>query len=275
MKYYGYVYKITNKINGKIYVGQKKGEKLVEHYWGSGKLIIAAINKYGKENFIREILEWCEDKDTLNEKEKYWISKFDSTNSDTGYNLTSGGNGGEMPPEVLAVISDKLKVYFSDPVNRARQSESHIGLTNGMKGMTCENCESVRLRTEKLREGLASGRIVPSRKGKLHSPETLKIMSECKMGGKNPFYGKHHSEKSKASMREKLQGRIITEEQRRSISIANSGENNGMWGKSPHNQGKMCITDGVTNKYISPEDLPLYIANGWRAGSTQHHKKRK
>ena len=50
MKKYGYVYKITNNINGKIYIEQKKGEKLVENYWGSGKLIVEAVKKYGKDN---------------------------------------------------------------------------------------------------------------------------------------------------------------------------------------------------------------------------------
>lgn len=69
MKRYGYVYKITNNINGKIYIGQKKGEKLVENYWGSGKLIVEAVKKYGKDNFSREVLEWCETKDELNQRE--------------------------------------------------------------------------------------------------------------------------------------------------------------------------------------------------------------
>lgn len=53
MKRYGYVYKITNNVNGKIYIGQKKSEKLLENYWGSGKLIVEAIKKYGKIIFQR------------------------------------------------------------------------------------------------------------------------------------------------------------------------------------------------------------------------------
>jgi hypothetical protein len=47
---YGYIYKTTNLINGKIYIGQHKG-CLSSHYIGSGKLIRWAINKYGKRNF--------------------------------------------------------------------------------------------------------------------------------------------------------------------------------------------------------------------------------
>ena len=47
-QYVGYVYKITNLVNGKIYVGLKSGSKFVNSYWGSGSLIRKAIAKYGK-----------------------------------------------------------------------------------------------------------------------------------------------------------------------------------------------------------------------------------
>ena len=54
---YGYVYKITNKTNNKIYVGQHKADHFDESYFGGGVIITSAVNKYGKENFDREILE--------------------------------------------------------------------------------------------------------------------------------------------------------------------------------------------------------------------------
>jgi len=56
------IYKITNKINGKIYIGKRKlAKKLFEmsNYWGSGKYIKMAINKYGKDNFTREVIYEC------------------------------------------------------------------------------------------------------------------------------------------------------------------------------------------------------------------------
>jgi group I intron endonuclease len=83
------VYKTTNLINGKIYVGQDS--KNNPEYLGSGTILKRAIKKYGKENFKKEILEECYDKDELDEKEKYWIKELNSI--EDGYNITKGGDG--------------------------------------------------------------------------------------------------------------------------------------------------------------------------------------
>lgn len=84
------VYKITNLINGKIYVGQDS--KNNPTYYGSGKKILLAIKKYGKVNFKKEVLEVCDSLESLNEKEIYWIEKLKSTDKNVGYNISSGGN---------------------------------------------------------------------------------------------------------------------------------------------------------------------------------------
>jgi len=89
--FYFFIYKTINHINGKIYVGQRKTKNLNDGYLGSGTHITRSIKHYGKENFYREILEFCKDKDQLNEKEIYWIAKLDSYNFKVGYNLTKGG----------------------------------------------------------------------------------------------------------------------------------------------------------------------------------------
>ena len=84
-EYLMYVYKITNLINKKVYIGQSR--RLVSKskaYYGSGYAIKSAIKKYGKKNFFKEILCECETQDELNVEEKFYINKFNSTNNKLG-----------------------------------------------------------------------------------------------------------------------------------------------------------------------------------------------
>ena len=90
------IYLITNKLNGKKYVGQscnieKRWKKHIANSKAGTKFHIHnAIKKYGVENFSFEVLEECP-VDKLNEREIYWIDKFDTYNN--GYNMTIGGEG--------------------------------------------------------------------------------------------------------------------------------------------------------------------------------------
>lgn len=90
---YGYIYKTTNLIDGKIYIDQKKSKRFLgNNYLGSGKRITSAIKKYGKDNFQVDLLEEIENYDLMDEREIFWIAYFDSTNKEIGYNISTGGN---------------------------------------------------------------------------------------------------------------------------------------------------------------------------------------
>jgi predicted RNA-binding Zn-ribbon protein involved in translation (DUF1610 family) len=93
-----YIYKITNLITKKIYIGKRCSRVLPEldNYWGSGVYLRNSMRKYGKVNFKKEIVEQFQIQDTLNEREIFWISFFDSMNINIGYNLTKGGDGGGL-----------------------------------------------------------------------------------------------------------------------------------------------------------------------------------
>jgi len=88
---YGYIYKTTNLVNGKIYIGQHKSSQFTREYLGSGDLVKRAIKKYGKENFQVELLEEVETKELMDEREIYWIKLYDAKNIDIGYNISDGG----------------------------------------------------------------------------------------------------------------------------------------------------------------------------------------
>lgn len=96
------IYKITNLINNKIYIGYTKKsleERLRYHFYYAkhGKLPLSyAIKKYGKENFKIELIEESENDSYIHkEREKYWIDRLNSRNPKIGYNVAAGGDGGD------------------------------------------------------------------------------------------------------------------------------------------------------------------------------------
>ena len=87
------VYKITNNINNKIYIGAHQTKDIDDGYMGSGKLILRAIKKYGKDKFVKKILKNFNNLDEMFEYESRIVNeKFIKSNRT--YNITVGGNGG-------------------------------------------------------------------------------------------------------------------------------------------------------------------------------------
>lgn len=101
------IYKITNLINNKIYIG--KDTTCDKNYYGSGIYIKKAIDKYGKDNFTKEIIDRCDNYDELSIKEKYWINYY--KNNNILYNLTDGGDGGDTWSNNPNIESLKNKYY--------------------------------------------------------------------------------------------------------------------------------------------------------------------
>lgn len=83
------VYKTTNLLDGSIYIGQDSYNR--DSYLGSGKILKRKIKELGKENFKKEILCKCTSSEELDEKEIYYIKKFNTI--ENGYNILKGGKG--------------------------------------------------------------------------------------------------------------------------------------------------------------------------------------
>lgn len=134
------IYKTTNLINGKIYVGKQNSSYIHNYYLGSGKILNQAIRKYGKENFKKEILEICKTKEQLNEREKFWIKELKSKDNKIGYNITEGGTGGktyskqsENYEEIRAKKSNSMKGKNKGNNNAATQENIKKKISNSMK----------------------------------------------------------------------------------------------------------------------------------------------
>ena len=87
------VYKITNIINNKIYIGKHQTLDLEDNYFGSGKALKDAVKKYGKDFFVKEILFIFDNEKDMNLKEKELITEEFILRKDT-YNMGIGGEGG-------------------------------------------------------------------------------------------------------------------------------------------------------------------------------------
>jgi group I intron endonuclease len=193
------IYKITNP-TGCVYIGQSVN---ILRRWneysklsGCGKntRLINSLKKYGFKNHKFEILQQCESSD-LNSFEIYYIDLFQSFNTGHGLNLHSGGNNHEVSEET-----------------RNKLISSHLGQTAWNKGLTKETDERLKktgqAHSVKMKGRKASDetkiKMGLSRKGKTHSEETKKLLSELKIGNKI-WLNRKHTEESKLKMRKPKQ----------------------------------------------------------------------
>jgi len=137
------VYKTTNIKNGKIYIGKSNADNPL--YLGSGIILNQAIKKYGKQYFVKEVLEEC-DNSIVDAREKHWISLLKSTDRNIGYNITNGGTGGDTVsnhPQKNNIVkrrNNSVKKWHDsltedERVARGRKiSNSKKGKSNGHEG---------------------------------------------------------------------------------------------------------------------------------------------
>jgi group I intron endonuclease len=212
------IYKTTNLINNKIYVGQDSHNNPA--YLGSGKILNNAIKKYGKDNFKKEILEECSSKKELNEREIYWINKLNSTDTNVGYNIATGGHGGNLGELVNKKIASTIRQLYNDPNSVYNSTEYKNRLSKGQEGrivteVTRKKISEAQkgekaywygkkndLHSTKMREKYATGELTPWNKGMKYDDSTKKKFSEAHQGqipwnkGKKDIY----SEKTKELM---------------------------------------------------------------------------
>lgn len=178
------IYKITNEIDGKIYIGKHQTKDLDDGYMGSGKHLRRAIDKYGIENFDKEILHIFDNEDEMNTKEAELVTD-EFVKEDTNYNLCPGGQGGWG-----YVIKNRLHNSFS------KNKKSHeIAMKRSMD--TRKKLQNDETWSKKKSSNMSIGMKKyfaagnePSFKGKKHTEETKQKMRKPKnQGKKNSQYG--------------------------------------------------------------------------------------
>lgn len=131
------IYKVTNSINNKIYVGitnQGYKTRFYKHcsdsIRGSNFPLHLALRKYGIDNFTTEVIETCDTIKLLKEREIYWIKELQSQSKEIGYNVTNGGDGAFGRPvseETRLLISKKAKErVFTDIIRNNMRAASTL-----------------------------------------------------------------------------------------------------------------------------------------------------
>lgn len=131
------VYKTTNVVNNKIYIGVHSTEDIEDGYLGSGKLLHKAIVKYGKSNFTREIIKLCDSRDEALELERLLVDKEFLKREDV-YNLVIGGPRGNhnysTSEETKKKISEANKGKPVSEETKRKISETLTGRPSPQKG---------------------------------------------------------------------------------------------------------------------------------------------
>jgi len=126
-KTYHYIYKTTNLINGKYYIGMHSTNNLEDGYIGSGKRLWYSINKYGKDNFKCEIIEMLPNREALKRREKELVNE-ELLKDNMCLNLQPGGGGGILNEEhgkkLKAAASSYSKKRWEDDEYRNKMIES-------------------------------------------------------------------------------------------------------------------------------------------------------
>jgi len=264
MKYL--IYKVTNLINNKTYIGCHSTQNIDDGYMGSGKLVLAAIKKYGIENFKKDILYTFDNYETMIRKEEELVNEEYIQRNDT-YNLSVGGafdyredrskpenskklKGRKFTPETIRRMSGRVPVVNSEgqrfkvATNDPRYLSGELIHTS--VGRQCSEDTKQRIREKAIGRG--------------HAAETRAKISKAMKGENNPFYGKQHTDETKKQISKKNKGRtaVFTDKHRKNLSIA----------MTKNHFGYIWIVNLKSHKIkrIHPSELPLYINTGWIKG---------
>lgn len=265
----GYVYKITNLIDGKIYIGKSVSNYLhrykehlrIANNWEEMQQthrshLYSAMYKYGVENFEIGLVEECSN-DILSERERHWISKFNSQDPVIGYNIAYGGAGGDT----FSSLTEDEKTH--------RREQMSLNLRGKTKGYVAIHKDTVNKRvppevledylTNGWEKGVDTSIFSPHAKGYKQSPESIRKRLES-------IANRSDEEKLKTS-------RLHSESTKKQMSLLSPQERTERARKARNakrllypNDKQCWIHKDTLNKFIYSSELLDYISQGWEVG---------
>ena len=205
LEVYGVIYKIQNKVNNKIYIGQttigfyaRYGNSLEKHTHNS--YLKRSIEKYGINNFdINEIFDIAFSKEELDIKEILWISYFRCTDKRFGYNNMNGGSYGKHSKETKIKMSNSRKGVNNPWYGKHPTIESRLKMRKARKGMESPRKGAKLSKSTKEKISKNSAKVWKGR----HLPDNVKKkISEKHLGMK-------HTEESKIKIGKAFEIKVI------------------------------------------------------------------
>jgi group I intron endonuclease len=207
------IYSITNTVTGKIYIGQTTNlnKRKAFHYWElnnnrhNNAYLQNAYNKYGKDNFIFQIILYCE---------KHELTRYEQSIVDITtyiYNIrklcVNSNKGFVLSEDTKRLIGEKNKGRIASEETRYKLSNSHKGQAAWNKGMACS--EKTRLKLSEVNKGKKHSEetkrnISSGNKGRVVSDETRRKLSESNKGNIPWTTGKVHSQETRNKISEAI-----------------------------------------------------------------------
>ena len=224
-------------------------DNLNDGYLGSGRALSASIKKYGRDCFIRDVLFELPSEESMNLKEKELVTE-ELVNDPNCYNLAVGGEGGPMfkgkthTEETRAKLREIRKLQTS-PKRTEEQKETERArryAQNDGKWFNDSTIEKIRAAAYRRHGTTPDNPKTPVPFSSLSEEQKLERISIA-------------NEKRSAS----LKGHVVTDSTRSKLRAANIG-------KTANNKGRICINNGIKNKFVTPDLLEYYLANGYIKG---------
>lgn len=245
---YGYIYKIENLVNGKVYIGQTIQPPIKRKYSHLSQLknnkhwnehLQCSFNKYDESNFRFIVLNYATSKEVLDKLEDDYIIYYDCLNPQNGYNFKRGGANGKCSEEM-----------------RKKQSEAKMGNKNPNYGK--------------------NGTLNPFY-GKTHSLETRKKIREALKGEKHPWFGKKHSIETRKKMSKSHMGKTYSLESRKKMSESQKGKNVSLETRkkmSESRTGMKCSREHNLKMSLIQRNKGLFNFTGLRLEKRVHYERR-
>jgi hypothetical protein len=267
-KKYHIIYKVTNLINGKIYIGKHSTNNIHDNYLGSGTALLSAVDKYGKENFKKEILSYHSTSEEALIEEALLVTPDFILRSDT-YNIVVGGGG--CKDYYIESRSAKISKHAKNKVVvKDENGNTYKVDVNDQRYVSGELIHiSKHVHKHKSFEEIYGEETATKLRNNISKCMKERLRKNPPTKDKNGMFNKKHTKSTREKIsRERIEKELAKGENNPMYGNGYkvSGEKNGMFGVKSKWMYKIIDDDTFIRKYVKLDEVNVYILNNWKYG---------